>query len=142
MTAAVNRRGKKMTKKIKIAFVRNNGEWEVDGKPAKNHKSDCPKGDGPFDIEFSVGTPTGLYQFTEDPIWIRRIEDESDEQCPSSFAYPEIFSYEMKGLRILVLHNENSEETPTNYRYQLNVWDTHKKEYVNIDPVLTNGGRG
>lgn len=130
------------SKKININFVRSGDEWKVDGKPAKDHKSDFPEKTGPYDIEMSVGTPTGVYEFTQDPIWIKVIEDESDQDCPGSFCCGDVFSYEMKGKSKLVLHNKNDEQDPTKYRYQLNVWDKHNEEYVNIDPVLTNGGRG
>jgi hypothetical protein len=129
-------------KKTNINFARSGGEWTVGGKPAKDYKSDFPEKTGPYDIEMSVGTPTGLYEFTEDPIWIRKIADDSDQECPTSFECGDIFSYELKGKSMLILHNKNDEESATQYRYQLNVWDKHNKEYVNIDPVLTNGGRG
>lgn len=129
-----------VTKRV-IKFTRGGGNWDANGSNAKSHKSDFPTDSGEYDISLEVGTPTGRYQFTEDPIWIKEISDPDDGSCPTSFGCRDVFSYKMDGLTRLILHNKNDEKSPTDYRYQLNVWDDHDKEHVSIDPIMSNGGR-
>lgn len=130
-----------VTKRI-VKFTRGGGDWEANGSRAKTYKSEFERDSGEYDVHFEVGTPTGRYEFTKDPIWIKEIKNSSDEDCPTSFGCRNVFSCTQESDFVLVLHNKNNEKNPTDYRYQLNVWDRHAEEYVTIDPILSNGGRG
>jgi hypothetical protein len=129
------------TKRV-IRFTRDGKDWNANGSKAKDHKSDFPEATGPYDIHLEVGVPTGTFQFPdENPIFMKKMKNDKDDECPTSFEGGDIFSYTVQDTT-LILHNKNDEEKPTSYRYQLNVWDKRAEEWVNIDPILTNGGRG
>lgn len=117
-----------------LTLSRDKSEWMADGRPASDNRMDFAAGSGKHTIVFNIGTPTGRYVFTEDPIWIMV----DDGNCPASASSVPDVTIKHAGKTQLILGNANNEQAI--YRYQLNIYDTANGEYACIDPILSNGG--